>query len=342
MAHPNAERGISLAFIVLLGGCSAAEARTPAERATVQHVLLLSVDGTHANDLARWVESHPDSALARLSRNGVTFSDARSPTPSDSFPGLLALVTGGTPRSTGVYYDDSYDRTLFPPGSNCSGSPGTEVVYDDTVDLDSSTLFTGIDPKNLPLERDASGCRPVFPHAFVKVNTVFEVVKAAGRRSAWSDKHPAYDLVNGPSGKGVDELYTPEINSPIANGRTVQGIDLAGTLAKCDGTNSLPPRKVRVYNDCIPTQEAYDDVKVEAVLHWIRGEHADGSQWGPDGSAGPVACQRFAGSGAAAGEPEGDVRGRAPAGCELVAKHHLRRCARYDLRRQVGCARRSA
>ena len=249
----------------------------------MQHVLLLSVDGMHANDLTRWVESHPDSALARLSRNGVTFSDARSPTPSDSFPGLLALVTGGTPRSTGVYYDDSYDRTLFPPGSNCSGSPGTEVVYDDTVDLDSSTLFTGIDPKNLPLERDASGCRPVFPHAFVKVNTVFEVVKAAGRRSAWSDKHPAYDLVNGPSGKGVDELYTPEINSPIANGRTVQGIDLAGTLAKCDGTNSLPPRKVRVYNDCIPTQEAYDDVKVEAVLHWIRGEHADGSQWGPDG-----------------------------------------------------------
>src|SRR6266478_442671 len=237
MAHPNAERGISLAFIVLLGGCSAAEARTPAERATVQHVLLLSVDGMHASDLARWVESHPDSALARLSRNGMTFSDARSPTPSDSFPGLLTLVTGGTPRSTGVYYDDSYDRTLFPPGSNCSGSPGTEVVYDDTVDLDSSTLFTGIDPKNLPLERDASGCRPVFPHAFVKVNTVFEVVKAAGRRSAWSDKHPAYDLVNGPSGKGVDELYTPEINSPIANGRTVQGIDLAGTLAKCDGTN---------------------------------------------------------------------------------------------------------
>jgi hypothetical protein len=26
----------------------------------------------------------------------------------------------------GVYYDDSYDRTLFAPGSNCQGNPGTE------------------------------------------------------------------------------------------------------------------------------------------------------------------------------------------------------------------------
>jgi hypothetical protein len=29
-------------------------------------------------------------------------------------------VTGGTPKTTGLYYDDSYDRTLFPPGSNCT------------------------------------------------------------------------------------------------------------------------------------------------------------------------------------------------------------------------------
>jgi hypothetical protein len=28
--------------------------------------------------------------------------------PSDSFPGLIALVTGGTPKSTGAYYDVAY------------------------------------------------------------------------------------------------------------------------------------------------------------------------------------------------------------------------------------------
>ncbi len=56
---------------------------------------------------------------------------------------------------------------------------------------------------------------PVYPHDAIKSNTIFEVVKAAGGYTAWADKHPAYDLVNGPSGHGVDDLYTPEItNAP--------------------------------------------------------------------------------------------------------------------------------
>jgi hypothetical protein len=40
-----------------------------------------------------------------------------------------------------------------------------------------------------------------------------EVIHAAGKRTAWSDKHPAYQIISGPSGKGLDELYAPEINS---------------------------------------------------------------------------------------------------------------------------------
>jgi len=250
------------------------------ERDRVKHVLLLSIDGLHQADLSRWIAGHPSSALAQLSRSGVIYADARATTPSDSFPGLLALVTGGTPKSTGVYYDDSYDRTLYPPGSNCTGTPGTEVVYDETVDFDLSRLFSGgMDPRNLPLAKDGSGCHPLPPHSFLKVNTIFEVVKAAGGRTAWSDKHPSYDLVNGPSGKGVDDLFTPEINSDIAKGGTVNGVNLAATLAKCDGTNSLPANKVHVYTDCIPAQEAYDDVKVQAILNLIDGRRSDGSAW---------------------------------------------------------------
>ena len=34
--------------------------------------------------------------------------------PSDSFPGMLAQVTGATPKQGGLFYDDSYDRTEFP------------------------------------------------------------------------------------------------------------------------------------------------------------------------------------------------------------------------------------
>jgi len=111
------------------------------------------------------------------------------------------------------------------------------------------------------------------------VNTIFEVVKASGRRTAWSDKHTSYDLVNGPSGTGVDDLYTPEINSDIASGGVANGVDLAGTLAKCDGTNSLPVAKVQVYTDCIPSQEAYDDREGPGGRQLDRGKHSDGAPW---------------------------------------------------------------
>src|SRR5437588_7862608 len=70
-----------------------------------RHVLLLSVDGLHASDLSQWVAANPTSNLAALSGEGTTYSNAATSEPSDSFPGLLAQVTGGTPKSTGVYYD---------------------------------------------------------------------------------------------------------------------------------------------------------------------------------------------------------------------------------------------
>src|SRR5437870_11727322 len=81
----------------------------------IHHVLLVSVDGLHAVDLANYIKTHPNSALAQLSRHGITYPQASCSKPSDSFPGLLAMVTGGSPGTTGVYYDDSYDRLLLPP-----------------------------------------------------------------------------------------------------------------------------------------------------------------------------------------------------------------------------------
>src|ERR1700730_466412 len=90
----------------------------------IQHVLLISVDGLHALDVANYVANNPRSALAELSRSGITYTNARTPANSDSFPGLLALVTGGSPISHELFYDVSYDRTLFDPkNTTCSGSP---------------------------------------------------------------------------------------------------------------------------------------------------------------------------------------------------------------------------
>jgi predicted AlkP superfamily pyrophosphatase or phosphodiesterase len=253
------------------------------QRIEVKHIVLISVDGFHETDFARFIADHPSSTLAQLAARGVEYTDAHTTTPSDSFPGMTALVTGATPKSSGVYYDDSYDRTLFSPSSGCAGNPGTEVVMDESIEQDDSQLFSPINPANLPMAKDDHGnCKPVFPHEFIHVNTVFEVIRAAGRHTAWSDKHPAYDLLNGPSGKGIEDLYTPEVNSLVKNGGTANGVNLTAALALCDGTtNSLPLSKVSDYTTCEPTIMAYDDTHVQAVINWIDGKTGDGTKSGP-------------------------------------------------------------
>jgi predicted AlkP superfamily pyrophosphatase or phosphodiesterase len=102
------------AFFAALAPLPASAVVTPLQ---AQHVLMISIDGLHAIDLQNYISSHPASALAGLAGHGIVYSNALSSAPSDSFPGLLALVTGGTPKSTGVFYDVSYDRKLFAPGS---------------------------------------------------------------------------------------------------------------------------------------------------------------------------------------------------------------------------------
>jgi hypothetical protein len=274
------------ASLVNPGSASVARAdedRDGDDRPEIRHVVLISVDGLHEEDLADFIAGHPRSTFAELASSGTTYTDAHATTPSDSFPGMTALVTGATPKTAGVYYDDSYDRTLFAPGSACMGRQGTEVVFDESIEVDDSHLLTPIDPGNLPLAKDADGkCTPVFPHDFIKVNTVFEVIRAAGGRTAWSDKHPAYDLLNGPSGKGIEDLYTPEINSLIQNGGTANGVDLTGSLALCDGTtNSLKLSQISDFTTCEPAVMAYDDTHVQAVINWIDGKTSDGSKSAP-------------------------------------------------------------
>lgn len=232
---------------------SPAFAKHDAPQGSADHVVLISVDGLHALDVARFVESHPASALARLARHGVTYTNARTPANSDSFPGLLALVTGGSPLTHGVFYDVSYDRTYFDPTNiGCVGKPGNMVVFDESIDLydPAHVSLNVIDPTKLPRRLEHGRCIPVFPHQALQTNTLFEVVKAAGGRTAWADKHPAYDLVNGPSGHGVDELYTPEITN-------VDGADATASVV-CTVKN--------------------DQLKVKAILNQLRGRSFDGSK----------------------------------------------------------------
>jgi predicted AlkP superfamily pyrophosphatase or phosphodiesterase len=184
----------------------------------IKHVLLISVDGLHALDVANYVAAHPSSALAELAEHGVTYSNARTPANSDSFPGLLALITGGSPLSHGLFYDVSYNRGIYDPtNTTCTGKAGNMQVFDESIDKYSGNppvSLNMIDPTMLPNHTDEHGnCARLFPHQAMKSNTIFEVVKANGGHTAWADKHPAYDIANGPSGKGVDDLFTPEITN---------------------------------------------------------------------------------------------------------------------------------
>jgi len=240
--------------IALIGTMLSAPARANDELGNIKHVLLISVDGLHALDVANYVAHYPGSALAELASHGVTYSNARTPANSDSFPGLLALVTGGSPISHGLFYDVSYNRGIFDPrNTTCSGQPGNMQVFDESIDKyagNPPVSLNVIDPAALPNRLDENGkCVRLFPHSAIKSNTIFEVAKANGGHTAWADKHPAYDLVNGPSGKGVDDLYTPEITN-------VGGLDNTVSVV-CTVNN--------------------DALKVQGILNEIRGLKHDGA-----------------------------------------------------------------
>jgi hypothetical protein len=86
------------------------------------------------------------------------------------------------------------------------------VLYDESIDYNDTFLFSGgIDPQNLPQRKVNGQCERVYPHQRLRVNTIFELVTAAGYETAYADKHPAYDLVRGPSGTGLTVGYFPEI-----------------------------------------------------------------------------------------------------------------------------------
>jgi hypothetical protein len=217
----------------------------------VDHVLLLSLDGFHDFDLTNYVAAHPTSALARVVSHGVRYSDATTQAPSDSFPTTLAMTTGGSPKSTGVYYDDTYDHDLYPPGKNCTGPLGTEVAYKENINFskNSGDSAADINPDALPHTLVDGVCTPVYPHQYLKVNTIYEVAHNAGLRTAVADKHPSYEILNGPSGTGVDDFYGPEFNSAKKDITLIMQNDelkVAAVLNQIDGYDHTRTDKVGV------------------------------------------------------------------------------------------------
>jgi hypothetical protein len=273
-----------------------ADSQEDHNRGGVQHVLLISIDGMHALDFINCAQGISGfnggqpycPNLAELAETGVNYLEASASKPSDSFPGLMALVSGGSPRTVGAFYDVAYDRSLDPPatttGNGVAGAPGlctsgappmgTTTEFDEGIDINKLLLNGGapagvdggiasIDPNKL--ERDpAHNCAPVYPWNFVRTNTIFGVVHTAGGYTAWSDKHPSYLSVSGPGdGTNVDDYYSPEINSiPVA-------------LPTVPGCNPLPDQTAvaasNAWTDSFQNIQCYDSLKVKAILNEING-----------------------------------------------------------------------
>jgi len=267
----------------------------------IRHVLLISIDGMHALDFENCVNARTCPHLAELRETGVVYTRTSAAKPSDSFPGLMAIVTGGTPKTVGAYYDVAYDRVLAPPtidtGNGLLHGPcvpnqvnGTRTEYEEGVDFDQSFLngigpggpystidggALSIDPKKLPRDPYAS-CAPVYPWNFIRTNTIYGVIHAAHRRTAWADKHAVYAAVSGPTGtadpSNVDDYYSPDVNSDVI---PLPGVHTATGLL-CD---AIPDPTGGAWTDSFQNIKCYDQLKVNAVLNWIGGRtHLGGSR----------------------------------------------------------------
>src|SRR5690349_3329754 len=156
----------ALCVVPVIGSSAqAAQAGRAASTSDGKHVLLISIDGMHQSDLDWYVATHPKSALAKLARGGREYTRASTSNPSDSDPGGTALMTGGNPKSTGVYYDVEYSHKVDEPGAACTpGQPATggDVIYDSPDDA-LANVDDFIDPANGTFPSfDENGS--VYPH----------------------------------------------------------------------------------------------------------------------------------------------------------------------------------
>jgi hypothetical protein len=291
----------TLALLSLAAVCSVGTAVCQNDHQShIKRVLLISVDGMHAVDFLNCANgisgaNHGEPycpALAALAKHGVNYVAASTSKPSDSFPGLTAIITGGSPALTGVYYDVAYSRNLQGPATttgngNAAGpcTPGQvptgyTTEYEEGIDIDQTQVNGGtpgaaltdgtiasIDPNKLPRD-PANGCTPVWPWQFVRANSIFSVIHQHGGVTAWSDKHPAYSSVaSGIGPTALDDFYAPEINSNVIGLPHVT----TPTGVACDNVLDTGA-DLTAWTNSFQNIQCYDTLKVDAILNWIDGK----------------------------------------------------------------------
>ncbi|HVN79290.1 MAG TPA: alkaline phosphatase family protein [Terriglobia bacterium] len=96
--------GFTIAWLAVIFWMPMAKAKGSEDtinRKDIRHVLLISIDGMHALDYTNCVKAGTCPSLAALGRTGVSYMRTSVSKPSDSFPGLMALVTGGNTAHRG-------------------------------------------------------------------------------------------------------------------------------------------------------------------------------------------------------------------------------------------------
>jgi hypothetical protein len=211
---------------------------------------------------------------------------------------LTAIVTGGSPALTGVYYDVAYSRNYDAPakttGNGVAAGPctpgaaptGTTTEYEEGIDIDQSKVNGGapgaslidgglasIDLKRL-VRDPKNGCSPVLPWEFVRANSIFSVIHQAGGYAAWSDKHPAYaSVASGLGPAALDDFYAPEINSNV--------IGLPGVTTPTGVSCSTvldPGSDLTAWTNSFQNIQCYDTLKVDAILNEIDGKNHLGTR----------------------------------------------------------------
>lgn len=186
--------GVSALILLLVASSALAQnSKNNKPSSGIQRVLLVSVDGMHAVDLLNCANGISTvnggqpfcPSIAALANKGISYVAASTSKPSDSFPGLTAIVTGGSPALTGVYYDVAYSRNYSAParttGNGLAAGPctpygpptGTTTEYEEGIDIDQTKVNGGAPGASLTdggiasidyrrLVRDpATGCKPV-------------------------------------------------------------------------------------------------------------------------------------------------------------------------------------
>jgi len=291
--------------LVLIGATLPARANDDLKGRKIKHVLLISIDGMHAVDYENCQVSGTCPHLAALGSTGVNYTRTTTSRPSDSFPGLMALVSGGSPRTVGAYYDVAYDRVIAPPkvatgnglpAGNCTPNQinGTQTEYEEGNEFDQSKLnggFVGystidggvksINPDRL-IRDPFNNCAPVYSWNFVRTNTIFGVIHASGGYTAWSDKHAGYASVSGPTGtnqpSNVDDYYSPEVNSLQI---VLPGLNTAGLTPQSRfDCGTLVPNGDDWTTD-FDAIKCNDQLKVNAVVNQIHGRTHLGTSKAP-------------------------------------------------------------